>query len=82
MNRKDKEYERWLSQELFKLALLFYDQKIPGNRLGDNSIRVSASIGHGEIRDRIQENIDFLNTTVRYLLFDLDATRRELAKEA
>jgi len=81
MNRKDKEYERWLSRELFKLALLFYDKKIPGNRLGDNSIRVSASIGHGEIRDRIQENIDFLNTTIKYSLMDLDATRRELAEK-
>ena len=80
MNRKEKEYERWLSQELFKLALLFYDKESPGNRLGDNSIRVSASLGHGEVRDRIQENIDFLNITIKYLLMDLDATRRELAE--
>ena len=80
MNRKDKEYERWLSRELFKLALLFYDKENSGNRLGANSITVSASMGHGEVRDRIQENLDFLNMTVKYLLMDLDATRRELAE--
>ncbi len=80
MRNTDKGYERWLSQELFKLALLFYDKENSGNRLGGDPIRVSSSIGHGEVRDRIQENLDFLNMTVKYTLLDLDATRRELAE--
>ena len=79
MNKEDKKYERWLSRELFKLSLLFYDKGNSGNRLGANSISVSATIGHGEVRDRIRENIDFLNMVIRYSLFDLEATKRELA---
>ncbi|KKK91811.1 hypothetical protein LCGC14_2709180 [marine sediment metagenome] len=81
MNKEDKKYERWLSRELFKLSLLFYDKENSGNRLGANSITVSASMGHGEVRDRIRENLDFLNMTIKYNLMDLDATRRELAEK-
>ncbi len=76
---RDEEYEVWLGTELFKLGLLFYDKVDVGSRMGKENITVTSSLGHGKVRDRIRENLDFLNMTIKYSLMDLDATRRELA---
>lgn len=79
---RDEEYELWLGREIFKLGLLFYDRANVGSRMGKENITVTSSLGHGEVRDRIRENLDFLNMTIKYTLMDLDATKRELAAKA
>ena len=81
---RDIEYEKWLCNELFKLGLLVQaraakdcDRKLENPQ----SISVSCSVGHGEVRDRIRENLDFLRVSMRYNVFDIEATRRELTEK-
>lgn len=80
---RDVEYENWLCNELFKLGFLSQPRKTEDcdrKLVNPQAISVTCSVGHGEVRERIRENLDFLSMSMRYNVFDLEATRRELAE--
>lgn len=76
--KRDIEYELWLNKQLFKLGLLFTSKKVVPQKIGKQPVEVTSSMGHGEVRERINENLEFLKTVIKYSLFDLEATKREL----
>ena len=81
MNSVDEEYERHLCEQVLELSRVVYransDEPYPTAKqvMINNS---EATIE--DIRAQVQENMDFLRVSLKYLIFDIEALRRE-AKE-
>ncbi len=78
MSSADETYERHLYEQVLGLSRVVYiansDEPYPTEKqvMVNNS---KATVE--EIRDQIQENINFLRVSLRYLVFDVEALRRE-----
>ncbi len=78
MSCVDERYERHLCEQVLGLSRVVYiansDEPYPTEKqvMVNNS---KATVE--EIRDQIQENINFLRVSLRYLVFDIEALRRE-----
>ena len=78
MSSVDETYERHLYEQVLGLSRVVYiansDEPYPTEKqvMVNNS---KATVE--EIRDQIQENINFLRVSLRYLVFDVEALRRE-----
>jgi len=77
---RDFEYESFLNKELFKMSLLLSNLGTAKTKArGNKTFSVKASFGHGDPRERIAENLDYIRVCIKYLLLDNEAMRREAA---
>ena len=78
MSSADETYERHLYEQVLGLSRVVYiansDEPYPiAKQVMVNNSKSTIE----DIRDQIQENIDFLRVSLRYLVFDIEALRRE-----
>ena len=78
VNSVDEKYERHLCEQVLELSRVVYiansDEPYPTAK------QVMINNGNAtidEIREQIQENMDFLRVSLKYLIFDIEALRRE-----
>ncbi len=77
----DETYERHLCEQVLKLSRVVYtansDELYPtAKQVMVNNSKATIE----EIRTQVQENMDFLRVSLKYLIFDVEALRREIAK--
>jgi hypothetical protein len=69
----DTEYEKGLYKELLEISRMLHS----GTKGRNVMIREIPSKNPFMVRKAIRENIDFIRLTGKYLLLDIEATRRE-----
>jgi hypothetical protein len=69
----DAEYEKGLYKELLEISRMLHS----GTKGKNVVIRDIPSKNPFMIRNAIRENIDFIRLTGKYMLLDIEATRRE-----
>ncbi len=71
----EKLFQRKLDELIQEVRSLPADQQKALNSLVDETVK-----RHNELKqaaDSIRESVDFLRLSIKYILFDLEATRRE-----
>ncbi len=81
MDPVDETYERHLCEQVLELSRVVYmansDEPYPtAKQVMVNNSKATIE----EIRAQVQENMDFLRVSLKYLIFDVEALRREIAK--
>jgi len=69
----DAKYEKEIYAELLDISRMLHS----GTKGRNVVIREIPSKNPIQIRKAIRENLDFIRLTAKYLLFDIEATRRE-----
>ena len=81
MNSAEEQYERHLCEQVLEISRIVYitssDEPYPTAKqvMTDNEKSTAE-----EIRNQIQENMDFLRVYLKYLIFDVEALRREITE--
>ncbi|KKN51298.1 hypothetical protein LCGC14_0624060 [marine sediment metagenome] len=81
MNSADKQYERHFCEQTLEISRIVYVAS--SNESYPTAKQVMAKNEKAtveEIRNQIQENIDFLRVYLKYLVFDVEALRREITE--
>ena len=81
VNSADKTYERHLCEQVLELSRVVYtansDEPYPiAKQVMVNNSKATIE----DIRAQVQENMDFLRVSLKYLIFDIEALRREKAE--
>lgn len=74
---RDQEFDRKLGELLSQIETLPEDQRAALEEMAEETKSRRARV-HGAIKG-LQESLDHLRLSVKYLVFDLEATRRENA---
>lgn len=77
----DVKYEKTICEKLLAITRVVYSvegtQGLPSLSEVMRSHKFSTT---EEIRDQIQENLDFINVYIKYMILDIEALRREKAE--
>ncbi len=80
MRPADQQYESHLCEQVLELSRVVYiansDETYP---IAKQVMATKGITTVEEIRDQIQENVDFIRISLKYLVFDIEALRREIA---
>ncbi len=79
MNAADEQYEKHLCEQVLELTRIVY--KTNSASVYPPAKVIMAKTPHAtkeDIRDQIQECVDFLSMSLRYMVFDVEALRREI----
>ena len=78
---KAEKYERLICQELLSITRVVYaansSEIYPS---AEEVMAKKAGATPSEIRDEIQENLDFIRVSLRYMTFDIAAMNREIGE--
>ena len=77
----DIRYERHLCKKLLEISRYMYAlEASPDLPRASEVMATKKNASPEEIRDQIQENLDFISVTIRYLVFEREALKREKAE--
>ena len=79
MTKADEKFERHICEELLKISKDVYAAN--SSEIYPSAEEVMAKkvgVAHSEVRDEIQENLDFIRVSLKYMTFDIAAMGREI----
>lgn len=76
-------FEKQICEELLDISRIIYVEEAPNKHFPTAAevVKRKNSVGPREVQKEIQDNIDFLRMTVKYVLLDRDALLREIKKK-
>lgn len=77
----DVNYERSICKKVLNISRFLYAvEASPDLPTASEVMKTKESATPEEIREQIQENLDFIMVSMKYCVFDIEALRRELKK--
>ncbi|KKM14060.1 hypothetical protein LCGC14_1709920 [marine sediment metagenome] len=77
----DIRYEKHLCERLLEISRYMYAlEASPSLPRASEVMATKKDASPEEIRDQIQENLDFISVTMKYLVFEREALKREKAE--
>lgn len=78
MSGLDVKYERHVCEKLLEISRYMYAlEASPDLPRASEVMATKKNASPEEIRNQIQENVDFISVTMRYLVFEREALKRE-----
>lgn len=78
-SRVDIEYERSVCKKVLNISRFLYAvEASPDLPTASEVMKTKENATPEEIREQIQENLDFIMVSMKYCVFDIEALRREL----
>lgn len=78
----DAKYEKSICEKVLDISRFLYAvEASPDLPTASEVMKTKKNATPKEIRDQIQENLDFIMVSMKYCVFDIEALRREIAKE-
>ena len=77
----DANYEKVICEKVLDISRFLYAvEASPDLPTASEVMRTKENATPKEIREQIQENLDFIMVSLKYCVFDIEALRRELKK--
>jgi len=75
----DANYEREICERVLNISRFLYAvEASPDLPTASEVMKTKKNSTPEEIRDQIQENLDFIMVSMKYCVFDIEALRREI----
>ena len=75
----DIEYEKTICKKVLDISRFLYAvEASPDLPTASEVMKTKENATPEEIREQIQENLDFITVSMKYCVFDIEALRREL----
>lgn len=77
----DVNYEKEICKRVLEISRFLYAvEASPDLPTASEVMKTKENASPEEIREQIQENLDFIMVSLKYCVFDIEALRRELKK--
>ncbi len=77
----DVKYEKEVCKRVLEISRFLYAvEASPDLPTASEVMKTKKDASPEEIREQIQENLDFIAVSMKYCVFDIEALRRELAQ--
>ncbi len=77
----DVKYEKEVCKRVLEISRFLYAvEASPDLPTASEVMKTKKDATPKEIREQIQENLDFITVSMKYCVFDIEALRRELAQ--
>ena len=81
MTGTDTDYEKEVCKRVLEISRFLYAvEASPDLPTASEVMKTKKDATPEEIREQIQENLDFIMVSMKYCVFDIEALRRELAQ--